>query len=202
MVAFEEEEALQVEVVDLFTVGPVSFEAGVELFAVEPFDAGAVALEGVQDAALGADAFAEEIEEGLEDVLGELSPAVLDVSLVAVAACDAPAGRGVCCLALGDVLHESPDEGGASFFGLAAPDELQVAVHAGAEALVVEILFGLGGFFEEASQGWLALDPGDGEVDFVAGAGEGAVMSLRRRSRTETWRRCWYFTGRGLSELV
>ncbi|WP_217235569.1 hypothetical protein [Streptomyces sp. AC555_RSS877] len=45
VVAFEEEEALQVEVVDLLAVGAVGFEAGVQLFAVEPFDAGAVALE-------------------------------------------------------------------------------------------------------------------------------------------------------------
>ena len=41
VVAFEEEEALQVEVVDLFAVGTVGFEARVELFAVEPLDAGA-----------------------------------------------------------------------------------------------------------------------------------------------------------------
>ncbi|MET9915417.1 hypothetical protein ABZZ74_54105, partial [Streptomyces sp. NPDC006476] len=63
VVAFEEEEALQVEVVDLFAVNGVGGEAGVELVAVEPFDAGAVPLEGVQDAALGAEAFAEEVEQ-------------------------------------------------------------------------------------------------------------------------------------------
>jgi hypothetical protein len=48
VVAFEEEEALRVGVVDLFAVGAVGLEAGVQLFAVEPLDAGAVALEGVQ----------------------------------------------------------------------------------------------------------------------------------------------------------
>jgi hypothetical protein len=77
VVALEEEEALQVEVVDLFAVGAVGVEAGVELFAVEPFDAGAVALEGVQDAAFGADAFAEVVEERLQNVFGEIPPTVL-----------------------------------------------------------------------------------------------------------------------------
>ncbi|MFC7869443.1 hypothetical protein ACFU5B_37315 [Streptomyces murinus] len=52
MVALKEEEALQVEVVDLFAGGEIRFEARIELFAVEPLDAGPVALEGVQDAAL------------------------------------------------------------------------------------------------------------------------------------------------------
>ncbi|MET7296571.1 hypothetical protein ABZS79_31440 [Streptomyces griseoloalbus] len=85
VVALEEEEALQVEVVDLFAVGSVGVEAGVELFAVKPFDAGSVALEGVQDAAFGADAFAEEVEQGLQDVLGELAPPVLMGALQAVA---------------------------------------------------------------------------------------------------------------------
>jgi hypothetical protein len=53
-----------------------------------------------KDAAFGADAFAEEVEQGLQDVLGELPPAVLEAAPGAVVARDAPAASGFSASAL------------------------------------------------------------------------------------------------------
>lgn len=89
VVAFEEQEALQVEVVDLFAVGTVGFEARVQFLAVEPLGTGAVPLQGVKDAAFDADAFTEEVEQQLQDVLGELAPPVLMGPFDDVADCGA-----------------------------------------------------------------------------------------------------------------
>ena len=75
---------------------------------VEPFDADAVALEGVQHAALGADAVAEVVEQWLEDVLGEFPPHVLHVLLVAISDGRVEAGVAVRWFDRGDVPHEPP----------------------------------------------------------------------------------------------
>lgn len=89
VVAFEEQEALQVEVVVLFAVGTVGFEARVQFLAVEPLGTGAIPLQGVKDAAFGADALTEEVEQQLQDVLGELAPPVLMGPFDDVADCGA-----------------------------------------------------------------------------------------------------------------
>lgn len=202
VIAFEEQKALKVEIVDLLTVAGVCRVSHVQFFAIEPLDARPIALQGVQDAALSADALAEEVEQRLRDVLGELPPAVLKIGLPAVVHGSPEPDLGIVLVLRRDVLHQLPDGGGAPFFGPACADELAAAGQPVTQPLPIQAGLGSACFLQQVPEGWLAFDPCDVRCTSWPALENGTAMSRRSRSRPATCNCCWYFIGRVLSELV